>query len=154
MTWLKKLFKDNSPYLIILTIAEVVLSVVCTIAFVYSDTLSYAESDIFSGLGVEKLLESIYSSTWWALILLLLALIAILSIATIHLKKMDYHFISILLWGEMLILAINLNNSLIDNLSIMALFVPIIIINVIAYKDQQKRLEIKPTPKKKNKASK
>lgn len=152
MTWLKKLFKENSPYLVVLTLAEVILSVVCTLAFVYSDTLSYADSEIFSAIGVEKLLESIYSSTWWALILLLLALIAILSIATIYLKKMDYHFISILLWGEMLILAINLNNSLIDNLSIMVLFIPIIIINIIAFKDQKKRLD--KHSKKKNKASK
>lgn len=153
MNWLKKIFKENSPYLVILSLLEVILSVVCTMAFVYSDTLSYADSQIFSTIGVEKLLESIYSSTWWALILLLLALIAILSIATIYLKKMDYLFISILLWGEMLILAINLNNSLLDNLSIMALFIPIIIINIIAFKDQKKRLEIKPI-KKKNKASK
>lgn len=152
MTWLKKLLKHNSPYLVILTLLEIILSVVCTVAFVYSDTLSYADSQIFSTIGIEKLLESIYSSTWWALILLLLSLIAILSIATIYLKKMDYFFISILLWGEMLILAINLNNSILDNLSIMALFVPIIIINIIAFKDQKKRLEIKPS-KKKNKAS-
>lgn len=153
MKWIRKLFKENSPYLIILSLAEVILSTVCTMAFVYSDTLSYADSQIFSGLGIEKLLESIYSSTWWALILLLLSLIAILSIATIYLKKMDYLFISILLWGEMLILAINLNNGIIDNLSVMALFIPIIIINIIAFKDQKKRLDIK-TIKKKNKASK
>ena len=152
MKWLKKLFKDNSPYLVLLTLAEVILSVVCTMAFVYSDTLSYADSQVFNAIGIEKLLESIYSSTWWALILLLLTFIAILSIATIYLKKMDYLFIGILLWGEMLILAINLNNSLLDNLSIMALFIPIIIINIIAFKEQKKKLDIKPS--KKNKASK
>lgn len=152
MKWLKQLFKENSPYLILLAFAESILSIVCTIAFVYSDTLSYADSQLFSAIGIEKLLESIYSSTWWALILLLLAFIAILSISTIYLKKMDYLFISILLWVEMLILAINLNNSLLDNLSIMALFIPIIIINIIAFKEQKKKLEKKPKPK--NKASK
>lgn len=153
MEWLKKLLKNNSPYLVFLTLAESILSIVCTIAFVYSDTLSYADSEIFTAIGVEKLLESMYSSTWWALILLLLALIAILSISTIYLKKMDYLFIGILLWVEMLILAINLNNSLLDNLSILALFIPIIIINIIAFKEQKKKLEDKPQ-KKKNKASK
>lgn len=153
MKLLKKLFKDNSPYLIFLTLAEVLLSIICTLAFVYSDTLSYADSQIFNALGIEKLLESIYSSTWWALILLILAFIAILSIATIYLRKMDYLFIGTLLWGEMLILAINLNNSLLDNLSIMFLFVPIIIINIIAFKEQKKRLE-KPQKGQKNKASK
>lgn len=153
MKLLKKLFKDNSPYLIFLTLAEVLLSIICTLAFVYSDTLSYADSQIFNALGIEKLLESIYSSTWWALILLILAFIAILSIATIYLRKMDYLFIGTLLWGEMLILAINLNNSLLDNLSIMFLFVPIIIINIIAFKEQKKKLE-KPQKGQKNKASK
>ncbi|MCX4364465.1 MAG: hypothetical protein OSJ70_01640 [Bacilli bacterium] len=153
MKLLKKLFKDNSPYLIFLTLAEVLLSIICTMAFVYSDTLSYADSQIFNALGIEKLLESIYSSTWWALILLILTFIAILSITTIYLRKMDYLFIGTLLWGEMLILAINLNNSLLDNLSIMALFVPIIIINIIAFKEQKKKLE-KPQKGPKNKASK
>ncbi len=153
MKLLKKLFKDNSPYLIFLTLAEVLLSIICTLAFVYSDTLSYADSQIFNALGIEKLLESIYSSTWWALILLILAFIAIFSIATIYLRKMDYLFIGTLLWGEMLILAINLNNSLLDNLSIMFLFVPIIIINIIAFKEQKKKLE-KPQKGQKNKASK
>lgn len=153
MKWLKQLFKENSPYLVVLTLAEAILSIICTLAFVYSDTLSYADSQVFNTLGVEKLLESIYSSTWWSLILLILAFIAILSIATIYLKKMDYLFIGILLWGELLILAINLNNSLIDNLSILSLFIPIIIINIIAFKEQKKRLETK-TIKKKNKASK
>ena len=153
MEWLKKLLKNNSPYLIFLTLAESILSIVCTIAFVYSDTLSYADSEVFTAIGIERLLESMYSSTWWALILLILAFIAILSIATIYLKKMDYLFIGILLWIEMLILAINLNNSLLDNLSYLALFVPIIIINIIAFKEQKKKLEDKPI-KKKNKASK
>ena len=49
----------------------------------------------------------------------------------------------------MMILAINLNNSLVDNLAVLAIFIPIIIINIIAYfsqKEKQKEL-LKPKRK-------
>ncbi len=140
---IKKIMKRNSPYFLGLTLIECLISIVCTIAFVYSDTLSYADSTVFEAIGLEKLLENIYSSTWWSLILLLFAFIAILNIATLYLKKMDYAFISMLLWGELLILAINLNKPLFDNLTVMALFIPILIINIIAYKDQAKKVHKK-----------
>lgn len=153
---LKTILKNNSPYLLFVACAEVIISTICTIAFVYSDTLSYQNSEVFQAVGLEKLLESIYSSTWWALILLLLALIAMFTISSIFLKKIDYLFMSIILWFEMMILAIDLNKPVNDLISIIALFVPIIIINMVAYSDQKKilkkiRLEKK---KQKNKASK
>lgn len=153
MKKLKNIIKNTSPYLLFVGLAETILSVVCTIAFVYSDTLSYQDSLVFQTIGVEKLLESIYSSTWWALILLLLALIAILTISTIVLKKMDYFFISILLWFEMLILAIDISKPITELLSVFALFIPILIINIIAYRAQSKRLK-QIRLNKKNKASK
>lgn len=153
MKKLKNIIKNTSPYLLFVGLAETILSVVCTIAFVYSDTLSYQDSLVFQTIGVEKLLESIYSSTWWALILLLLAFIAILTISTIVLKKMDYFFISILLWFEMLILAIDISKPITELLSVFALFIPILIINIIAYRAQSKRLK-QIRLNKKNKASK
>lgn len=150
-----KLFKNHSPYLVFLTLAEICLSVICTLSFVYTDKLSYADSELIQTLGIEKLLENIYSSTWWALILLLLAFIAIFSLATMIYKKMDYLFISISCWFVMLILAINLNNTLIDNLSILMIGIPIILINAIAYKTEKKILNKKKTKEEeKNKITK
>lgn len=140
MDKIKEIFKNNSAYLVLLTGAEVVLSVICTLAFVYTDSLSYADSQLFTELGIEKLLETMYSSTWWALILLLLAFIAIFSLASMIYRKMDYLFISISCWMIMFVLAININKAMIDLLSIFALFIPILIINIIAYKDQKKKL--------------
>lgn len=151
MKAIKTIIKENSLYLVILTIVEIILSVICTMAFVYSDSLSYADSQIFTAIGIEKLLESIYSSTWWALILVILAIIAIFALASLIYKKMDYLFISICGWFVMLILAFNLAKPFIDNLSILALFIPIIIINIITYKQQSIKINSK---KKKNKASK
>ena len=147
MKKLIKLFKNHSPYLVFLTLAEICLSVVCTIAFVYSDKLSFAESNVFQAIGVERLLEAMYSSTWWALILLLLAFIAIFSLATMLYRKLDYLFFAICCWIVMLVLAINLNNTLMDNLSVIMMGLPIIIINCIAYSTEKKRLTKKKATK-------
>lgn len=137
---MKKLFKEHSPYLLFLTFVETILSVVCIEAFVYSDTLNYSDSLVYNAIGIEKLLESIYSSTWWALILFTLAFITICSITTIVYKKMDYLFMGIMSWILMLILAINISKPLTDILVTLLLFVPIIIINVIAYKTEKNKL--------------
>ena len=108
---MKKLLKENSIYLVILTIVEIIISTICTLAFVYTDTLNYDDSLIFNALGMQKLLQTIYSSTWWALILTILALIAILSVTTLVYKKLEYLFIGICLWVEMFILTLDFNKS-------------------------------------------
>lgn len=148
----KKLFKDHSAYLLILTFLETIISIICTLSFVYTDSLQYTESNILTALKLDELLYTIYSSTWWALILLLLFFIAIFNITGIIYKKLDYHFLSICCWSAMLILSINIGNPFIDILSRLALFIPIIIISIIAYKDEKKKLET--TPKKPKKAPK
>nr|MCR5223544.1 hypothetical protein [Bacilli bacterium] len=128
---MKKIFKENSKYLIILTIAEIILSIVSTMAFVYSDSLSYADSVVYEGIGIDVLLQNLYSSTFWALILVCIALISIMSIATLVFKKMDYLFIGIMGWIYLFILSINLTKPIGDILSTCAMFIPIIIINII-----------------------
>lgn len=144
---IKKLLKEHSPYLLFITLAEAIISIICTLAFVYSDRLSYSESLVYDAIGVEKLLETMYSSTWWALILFTLAFITICSIATIFYKKLDYLFIGILLWGLMLILAIDLTKPLLDVLMTLLLFIPIIIINIIAYKTEKQKINTKKRKK-------
>ena len=145
---MKKLIKENSMYLIVLTVFELIISTVCTLAFVYTDTLNYADSLIFNELGMQKLLQSIYSSTWWALILTILALITILSITTLVFKKIEYLFIGILLWCEMFILTLDFNKSPKDLFFSALLILPIIIINIIVYKKEKEVLEKKKTSKK------
>lgn len=150
---IKKLFKEHSIYLLILTLIESIISIICTISFVYTDSLLYTESSILEAIKMDNLLQSIYSSTWWALILLLLFFIAIFNITGIVYRKLEYHFISICCWGAMLILSINLANPFTDILSRLALFVPIIIIAIICYHDESRKLE-NTTSKKKIKAPK
>lgn len=142
MNYIKKLFKENSIYLIIVTILETILSIVMTLSFVYTDSLNYSDSLVFQADGIQKLLQSMYSSTYWALILLLLSFIAIFSITTLIYHKMEYEFISILCWFEMFILAINFTKSLTDNLSTVALFIPIIIICIISYHKEKDKIKV------------
>lgn len=141
MKKIKKLFKEHSPYLLILTLCEGLLSLVCTLSFVYSDSLNYDDSLIYNAIGVEKLLETLYSSTFWALLLLILAFIFVLNITCIKYKNLEHGFISICLWVLMFILSINLTKSLMDNLMTSLLFIPIIIINIVAYKTEESKLK-------------
>jgi hypothetical protein len=147
---MKKLFKENSKYLICLTIAEIILSIVSTMAFVYSDSLSYADSVVYEGIGIDLLMQNLYSSTFWALILVCIALISIMSIATLVFRKMDYLFIGIMGWIYLFILSINLTKPIGDILSTCAMFIPIIIINIICYKKEKEFIN-KKTKKVSNK---
>lgn len=137
---MKRLFKEHSPYLLILCLTEIVISIVSIEAFVYSDSLTYSDSLIYNAIGIETLLESLYSSTWWALILFTLGFITICSITSIVFKKLEYFFMGILGWGLMLILAINIGNPIKDILFVIALFVPILGINIIAYRTEKVKL--------------
>jgi hypothetical protein len=143
----KTIIKENSLYLVFLTLAELVISVICTLSFVYSDSLTYANSVVFQSLGLESLLQTLYSSTFWALILVMLSIIVIMSITTLVFKKMEYLFIGILCWGELFILSINLTKSFGENLSTCALFIPIIIINIICYKKEKEKISKKVSKK-------
>ena len=148
---IKQFFKENSMYAIVLVIAEIILSTICTIAFVYSDSLNYAESIVYQSLGVELLLQNIYSSTFWALILVVLDIIVIFSVTSIVFKKMEYFFISILGWIELFILSLNFTKPIGDIISTSAMFIPIIIINIICYRKQKAKLLLINKPTKKSK---
>lgn len=145
---MKKLIKEHSPYLLFLCLAEIIISIVSIEAFVYSDSLTYSDSLIYTALGIETLLESLYSSTWWALILFTLGFITITSVTSIVFKKLEYLFMSILGWGLMLLLAINIGNPIKDIIFVILLFIPIISINIIAYKTEKQKLNKKATKSK------
>lgn len=145
---MKKLIKEHSPYLLFLCLAEIIILIVSIEAFVYSDSLTYSDSLIYTALGIETLLESLYSSTWWALILFTLGFITITSVTSIVFKKLEYLFMSILGWVLMLLLAINIGNPIKDIIFVTLLFIPIIAINIIAYKTEKQKLNKKTTKSK------
>ena len=127
--------KKNSLLFIIVTVLEIVFSIYMLIYFNYMDRLIYTKPNIYNNLSL--LIQNMYTSTWWALILSFISLISILSLTSIIYKKMEYHFISISLWVLLFILSIDISKSFKYNLSNIMIFLPIIIINILAYKKQK-----------------
>ena len=150
---MKDLIKNNSIYLIVLAIAESIISIIATLSFVYTDSLTYSKSLLIQMMGIEKLLEAMYTSTWWALILLLLFFVALFSIMTIIYKDLKYMTLSIGCTIELFILSINLTKPITDILLNVLIFIPIFVLNIIAYRNESKKIKESINIKKK-KASK
>ena len=134
---MKKLFKENSKSLLIICILETLLCLYFLIYFSYMDKLNYIESNLTNTSDLALLIQNMYTSTWWALIISFIILISILTITSIIYKKQEYHFIAICLWIMLFILALDFNKSISYNLSNIAIFIPIILFNIISYKNQK-----------------
>jgi hypothetical protein len=137
---MKNIIKENSLYLVGLAIAESILSVIATLSFVYTDSLTYSKSLVIQMLGIEKLLETMYTSTWWALVLLLIFFVALFSIMTLLYKDLKYMVISIGCTIELFLLSINLTRSIGEILLNILIFIPIFILNIIAYRNESKKI--------------
>ena len=110
---MKKIWKNNSKLLIIVTILEIILSIYFLMYFSYMDKLSYVENSN----NLSLLVQNMYTSTWWALIIMSISFISIFSLTSIVYKKNYLHFISILIWAMLFILSLDLEKSLKYNIS-------------------------------------
>ena len=135
---MKKIWKEHSKLLIIITILELILGIYFLTYFGYVDRLNYIESSTTKISDIALLIQNMYTSTWWALIISFIILIGVLSLTSIIYKKQEYHFISILLWIMLFILALDFTKSINYNLSNLLIFIPIILINILAYKNEKK----------------
>ena len=138
---MKNFLKEHSPYMLFIAIAESIISVIATISFVYTDSLTYSKSLVIQAMGIEKLLETMYTSTWWALVLLLVFFVALFAILTIIYKDLKFYGISFGCLVELLILSINLTAPIKNTLMNLLIFIPLFVLNVIAYKSEKKKIE-------------
>lgn len=134
---MKKKFKEHSKLLLIITFLEIILSLYFLIYFGYMDRLNYIESSTKTISDLALLIQNMYTSTWWALIISFIILISTLTLTSIIFKKQEYHFISIILWIMLFILALDFTKSINYNLSNILIFIPIILINILAYKNEK-----------------
>lgn len=134
---MKKKFKEHSKLLLIITFLEIILSLYFLIYFGYMDRLNYIESSTKTMSDLALLIQNMYTSTWWALIISFIILISTLTLTSIIFKKQEYHFISIILWIMLFILALDFTKSINYNLSNILIFIPIILINILAYKNEK-----------------
>ena len=138
---MKKLLKNNSKLLIIITILETVLALYFLIYLGYVDRLNYIESQSNTIQDLALLIQNMYTSTWWALIISMILFISIFTITSIIYKKIYLHFISILIWIMLFILSLDFTKSFSYNLSNIAIFIPIILVNIKAYFNQKKYIK-------------
>ena len=84
---MKNLIKNNSKLLLIITLLETILSIYFLIYLGYVDRLNYIESSTITLHDLTLLIQNMYTSTWWALIITLIILISIFTITSIIYKK-------------------------------------------------------------------
>lgn len=134
---MKKLWKENSKLLMIISILQTILATYFLMYFNYMDRLNYIESSTLVIDDLALLLQNMYTSTFWALIICMIILLSIFTLTSIIYKKNYLHFISILIWCMLLLLSFDLNKSFIYNSSNIAIFIPIILLNIKAYFNQK-----------------
>lgn len=135
---MKRIFKKRSKLLGLLTIGDNLLALFLLCYFNYLDRLNYAESVIHTTNDLALLIQNMYTSTWWALIILSICLIAAFKLVGFYYRDLKFILISSYLWVLLLILAINIKDNFMNNISVFAIFIPIIIFNFAAYINQKK----------------
>ena len=135
---MKKIWNNNSKLLLIISFLEIILGIYFLMYFNYIDKLNYIDSSKIIINDLSLLLQNIYTSTFWALIICMIILISIFTLTSIIYKKNYLHFISILIWCMLFILSIDLTKTFMYNLSNIAIFIPIITLNILAYFNQKR----------------
>ena len=136
---MKKIFKDRSKLMIFLTIVEMILAIWILIAFNYSDRLSYAEALKYDEQSITLAIESMFTSTWYALVILSANIISVFTLVSAVFKKQEFHFIAISMWCMLLIIALDFKASFGTNATTLAIFIPIIFLNIVAYFNQKNK---------------
>ncbi len=132
------MLEKRSKLLITIVSLESVLSIWSLFYFNYLDRLNYNESLKYKLTDLALLIQDMFTSTWWALIILTICLITIFSAVAVIYRDVKFQFISIILWFILFILALDFKDIPLNILSIVAIFIPIIIANIIGYINQNK----------------
>ena len=127
------MFKNRSKLLFLTVCLESIFSIWVLFYFNYLDRLSYQESIVYKEVDLAILIENMFTSTWWALIILTFCLITIFSIVSFIYKDLKFQFISIILWFILFILALDIKDSFSNILSTIMVIIPLIILNIFSY---------------------
>ncbi len=137
------MFKKRSKLLFVTASIESIISIWALFYFNYLDRLSYKESVINTTADLALLIENMFTSTWWALIILTFCFISIFGIVSFIYKDLKFQFMAILLWFILFILALDFKDNILNIFSTVALFVPLITLNIISYFNHNKMIKSK-----------
>ena len=91
------MFKERSKLLFLSVIFNCLFSIWVLFYFSYIDRLNYSESLFNDAAGIALVIQNMFTSTWWALIILTFALITIFSLVCFVYKDLKFQFMSICL---------------------------------------------------------
>ena len=106
--------------------------------FNYLDRLNYSEGLISKTSDLALLLENMFTSTFWGLLILVISLGTIFSIIAFIYRDHKFQLMTSLMWVIILILSINVKDTLKNNISSLFIILPILIFNFVAFYDQKK----------------
>ncbi|MDD4188066.1 MAG: hypothetical protein PHX04_04875 [Bacilli bacterium] len=135
------MFKKRSKLLFITVTLESIFCLWTLFYFNYLDRLSYQDSVIYKEIDLALLIENMFTSTWWALIILVLCLITIFSLVSFIYKDLKYQFISILLWFILFILALDIKGNISNIFSTVMIFIPVITLNIFSYINHKSKIK-------------
>ncbi len=136
------MFKRRSKLLFITILIESIFSGWALFYFNYLDRLSYLDSLSYDHIDIALLIENMFTSTWWALIILTFCLISIFGLIAFIYRDVKFQFASIMLWCVLFILAINFKDNVINIVSTIMLFIPILTLNIFSYFNQKKEINL------------
>lgn len=135
---MKKILKKHSKLLMIISLLEILLGLYFLIYLGYVDKLNYISSINTKVDNLTLLIQNMYTSTWWALIILTINLISIFTLTSIIYNKNYLHFISIALWIILLILSLDFTKTFKYNITNLLIFIPIIALNILGYVNEKR----------------
>ncbi|MDD2505404.1 MAG: hypothetical protein PHF21_03950, partial [Bacilli bacterium] len=112
------MFKQRSKLLFITIFLESIFSVWTLFYFNYLDRLNYQESIIKTEADLALFIKNMFTSSWWALIILTLCLISIFGIIAFIYKDLKFQMVSILLWVVLFIISLDFKSGYFDLLSL------------------------------------
>lgn len=134
---MNKIFKDRSILLFIICLVEIAFCFWVLIYFNHLDHLTYQQSGTDTA-SLALLVQNMFTSTWWGLIILTLVLICISSLTAFIYKDLKFQFISICLYIVLFMLSLNFEDTFMNNFSNFLIFIPLVAINIVAYIKQKK----------------
>ncbi|MDD2238644.1 MAG: hypothetical protein PHH51_02000 [Bacilli bacterium] len=134
------MFEKRSKLFFAVILIQGLFSIWILFYFNYLDRLNYSESIINNTNDLALLIQNMYTSSWWALIILTICLISIFSIVSFVYRDLKFQFMAILLMIILFILALNFKDSFLNNISVICIFIPVIILNIFCYFKQKKYL--------------
>ena len=132
-----KLFKKRSKLLFILSVVEIGFSVWFLAYFNHVDRMNYNDAVVNDQADLALLIKNMYTSTWWGLLILVIALIAIFSLIAFIYRDEKYQLISFMLWFILLILSFDFSDTFKNIFSNLLILLPIMAISFVAYRKQK-----------------